>query len=143
MSLVGELNYFLGLQVKQENDGIFISQAKYAKNLVKKFGLEGSKAARAPMSTCAKIHKDSSGKDVDQTLYRSMIRSLLYLTASRPDITFAIKVCARFQNYLNESYLQAVKTIIKYVYCAIDYGLQYTYDTNTNLVGFSDADWAK
>ncbi|CAL8999973.1 unnamed protein product [Prunus brigantina] len=102
MSLVGELNYFLGLQIKQCHDGIFVSQSKYAKNLVTKFGLEGAKSARTPMSTSAKIlhkqiHRDLHGKSVDQTLYRSMIGSLLYLTASRPDISDLplISLCSR------------------------------------------------
>ncbi|CAL8162045.1 unnamed protein product [Prunus armeniaca] len=142
MSLVGELNYFLGLQIKQSHDGIFVSQSKYAKKLVTKFGLEGAKSARTPMSTSAKIHRDLHGKSVDQTLYRSMIRSLLYLTASRPDISFSVGVCARFQSDPKESHLFAVKRIIKYVSGTIEFGLWYTYDTCVNLVGYSDADWA-
>ncbi|KAK0574928.1 hypothetical protein LWI29_031062 [Acer saccharum] len=81
MSLVGELSYFLGLQIRQMHDGIFITQAKYAKNLVKKFGLEKAKHCDTPMSTTLKLSKDASGKSVEQTLYRGMIGSLLYLTA--------------------------------------------------------------
>ncbi|XP_068344146.1 uncharacterized mitochondrial protein AtMg00810-like [Pyrus communis] len=142
MSLVGELNYFFGLQVKQENDGIFISQTKYGKNLEKKFSLEGSKAARFLMNIYAKIHEDSSGKDVDQTLYRSMIGSLLYLTASRLDITFSIRVCALFRSYPKESHLQAVKGVIKYLGGTTNYRFYYIHDTNINLVGYIDADWA-
>ncbi|CAL2260119.1 unnamed protein product [Prunus armeniaca] len=142
MSLVGELNYFLGLQIKQSHDGIFVSQSKYAKNLVTKFGLEGAKSARTPMSTSAKIHRDLHGKSVDQTLYRSMIGSLLYLTANKPDISFSVGVCARFQSDPKESHLFAVKRIIKYVSGTSEFGLWYTYDTCVNLVGYSDADWA-
>ncbi|CAL9026178.1 unnamed protein product [Prunus brigantina] len=142
MSLVGELNYFLGLQIKQSHDGIFLSQSKYAKKFVTKFGLEGAKSARTPMSTSAKIHRDLHGKSVDQTLYRSMIRSLFYLTASRPDISFSVGVCARFQSDPKESHLFAVKRIIKYVSGTIGFGLWYTYDTCVNLVGYSDVDWA-
>ncbi|CAL2227893.1 unnamed protein product [Prunus armeniaca] len=111
MSLVGELNYFLGLQIKQSHDGIFVSQSKYAKILVKKFGLEAAKSAITPMSTGAKIHRDLHGKSVDQTLYRSMIGSLLYLTASRPDISYSAGVCARFQSDPRESHLFVVKRI--------------------------------
>jgi hypothetical protein len=88
MSMIGELNYFLGLQVKQTAEGIFISQSKYAKDLVKRFGLDGKSRARTPMSTSVKISSDLAGKSVDPSLYRSMIGSLLYLTASRPDIAF-------------------------------------------------------
>jgi hypothetical protein len=93
MSMIGELNYFLGLQVKQTTEGIFISQSKYAKDLVKRFG---KSRARTPVSTSVKISSDLTGKSVDPSLYRSMIGSLLYLTASRPDIAFSVGVCARF-----------------------------------------------
>ena len=85
MSLVGELTYFLGLLVKQMEDTIFISQSKYAKNIVKKFGLDNSGHKRTPTTTYLKLTKDESGISVDQSMYRSMIESLLYLPASRPD----------------------------------------------------------
>ncbi|KAL5537917.1 hypothetical protein UlMin_045747 [Ulmus minor] len=142
MSMVGELNYFLGLQVKQKDDGMFITQSKYAKNLVKKFGLENAKIYNSPMSTTIKISKDDSGISIDSKLYRSMIGSLLYLTASRPDLCYSVGVCARFQSDPKESHLQAVKRIIRYVNGTLDYGLWYSMDTTTDLVGYSDADWA-
>ena len=94
MSMVGELNYFLGLQVKQQKDGIFISQEKYAKNLVKRFSLDFKKHTPTPMRSSVKLSLDATGVDIDPTLYRSMIGSLLYLTASRPDIAFSVAVCA-------------------------------------------------
>ena len=94
MSVVGELNYFLGLQVKQQKDGIFISQEKYAKNLVKRFDLDSKKHSSTPMSSSTKLSLDAVGVEVDPTLYRSMIGSFLYLTMSRPDITFSVGVCA-------------------------------------------------
>ena len=96
MSMVGELNYFLGLQVKQTDSTIYINQEKYAKNLVKRFGLDNATHARTPMAVNAKLTNDSSGESVDVTLYRSMIVCLLYLTASRPDIAFSVGVCSRF-----------------------------------------------
>ena len=92
MSLVGELTYFLGVQVKQMEDSIFLSQIKYAKNIVKKFGMENASHKKTPAPTHLKLSKDESGTSVDQGLYRSIIGSLLYLTASRPDITFAVGV---------------------------------------------------
>jgi len=94
MSMIGELTYFLGMQVKQTSEGIFISQAKYAKDLGKRFGLDGKSHARTPMSINVKISADVTSKQVDPTLYRSMIGNLLYLTASRPDIAFTVVVCA-------------------------------------------------
>ena len=141
MSLMCELTHFLGLQVDQKHDGLFFSQSKYAKDLVKKFGLEDCKIAKSPMSTSVSLQHDPSEKCVDQTLYRSMIGSLLYLTASRPDISYSVGVCARFQSDPKESHLKAVKRIIKYVLGTIDYGIFYTKDTNISIVAFCDADW--
>ena len=96
MSLMGELTYFLGLQVTQMEDSIFLSQSKYAKNIVKKFGMENASHKRTHAPTHLNLSKDTSGANVDQSLYRSMIGSLLYLTANRPDIAFAVGVCARY-----------------------------------------------
>ena len=112
MSMVGELTFFLGLQVKQKKKGIFVSQEKYARNIVKKFGLDSKKHASTPMSSSIKLNVDSSGMKVSPTLYRSIIGSLLYLTASRPDIAFSVGVCARYQAAPKESHLTVVKQII-------------------------------
>ena len=109
MSMVGELNYFLGLQVKQRKDGIFISQEKYAKNIIKRFGLDSKKHTSTPMSSSVKLSLDVVVVDVDLTLYRSMIGSLFYLIASRPVIAFSVEVCARFQATPKESHLTVVK----------------------------------
>ena len=94
MSMVEELTFFLGLQVKQKKEGIFISQEKYARNIVKKFGLDSKKHASTPMSSSTKLNLDPSRVKVSPTLYRSIIGSLLYLTASRSDIAFSVGVCA-------------------------------------------------
>ena len=96
MSMIGELTHFLGLQIRQQDSGIFLSQSKYAKNLVKKFGIESTSSVRTPMSPNVKLNVDLLGKSVDPSLYTSMIGSLLYLTASRPDISYNVGVCARY-----------------------------------------------
>jgi hypothetical protein len=142
MRMIGELNYFLGLQVKQTAEGIFISQSKYARDLVKRFGLDGKSCARTTMSTSVKINSDLVGKSVDSSLYKSMIGSLLYLTANRPDIAFSVGVCARFQANPKESHLTAVKGIIRYVNDTLSYGIWYSRETNLVVAGYSDADWA-
>ncbi|CAM8954199.1 unnamed protein product [Rhodiola kirilowii] len=142
MSMVGEMCYFLGLQVKQKADSIFISQSKYARNLIKKFDLEKATHKRTPAATHVKVTKGEAGTRVDQTLYISMIGSLLYLIASRPDIAHAVGVCARYQANSKESHLMNVKRIIRYICGTTDYGLWYTKDTNSCLVGYCDADWA-
>jgi len=95
-----------------------------------------------PMSTNVKISADLTSKEVDPTLYRSMIGSLLYLMASRPDIAFSVGVCARFQANPKESHLTAIKLIIRYVNAMINYGICFSRETNLVLSGYSDADWA-
>ncbi|CAM8925579.1 unnamed protein product [Rhodiola kirilowii] len=97
MSMVGELKYFLGLQFGQREDGTRIHQQKYVKEILRKFGMESAKTCATPMSPNDTLSKDESSPRVDQTLYRGMIGSLLYLTASRPDILFSVCLCARFQ----------------------------------------------
>ncbi|GJT55507.1 retrovirus-related pol polyprotein from transposon TNT 1-94 [Tanacetum coccineum] len=115
MSMMGELNFFLGLQIKQLEDGIFFNQSKYIKEMLKKFGLEDSKPMKTPMSTETKLTKDEEGESVDNTKYRGMIGSLLYLTASMPDIMFTICLCAHFQEDPKTSHLKAVKRIFRYI----------------------------
>ena len=142
MSMVGELTYFLGLQVKQTDSGIYINQAKYARNLVKRFGLDNAAHPRTPMAANAKLTNDLSSESVDFTLYKSMIGCLLYLTASRPDIAFSVGVCSRFQSNPKVSHLNTVKRIIKYVGGTCDYGLFYSKKSNMSLASFSNSDWA-
>ncbi|XP_050896247.1 uncharacterized mitochondrial protein AtMg00810-like [Lathyrus oleraceus] len=141
MSLVGELTYFLGLQVKQMEDSIFLCQSKYAKNIVKKFGLENASHKRTPAPTHLKLSKDEKGISVDQSLYRSMIGSLLYLTTSRPNITFVVGVCDIYQAEPKVSHINQVKRILKHVNGTCDYGMLCSHDSNSMLVGYCDVDW--
>jgi len=142
MSLMGELNYLLGIQVKQTKEGIFINQAKYIKEIINKFGMLSSKSMSTPMSPACRLDKDENGSNVDQKLYIGMIRSLLYLTASRPDILYSICVCARFQSSPKETHMLAVKRIIKYLKGTSNLGIWYSKHSTLNLIGFSDADYA-
>jgi hypothetical protein len=86
MSLLGELSFFLGLQIRQRNQGIFISQTKYIREMIKRFGMEDGKSVITPMQTRCKLSKDDDSNSTDQRQYRSMIGSLLYVTSSRPDV---------------------------------------------------------
>ncbi|XP_070027197.1 uncharacterized mitochondrial protein AtMg00810-like isoform X2 [Nicotiana sylvestris] len=115
MSMMGELNFFLGLQIKQSHNGTMIHQQKYAKELIKRFKMEESKEINTPIATATKLDIDEPGSSVDQKLYRGMIGSLLYLSASRPDIVFSVGLCARFQANPKESHLTAVKRILRYL----------------------------
>jgi hypothetical protein len=115
MSMIVELSYFLGLQIKQMKNGTFVSQGKYIKDMINKFGLQDAKPISTPMGTNGQLDSDASGNMVDQKLYRSMIRSLLYVTTSRPDVMFSVCMCARFQASPRESHLKATKRILRYL----------------------------
>ena len=143
MSLVGELPYFLGLQVRKTISGTFVSQAKYAKNLVNKFKFDSEKNRKTSIGTHENIIGDEASNGVDQTLYRSMIGSLMYLIGSRPDLCYSVGVYVRYQASPKESHLLAIKKIIKYVSEIAKYGLWYTHDTTAILVGYCDVDWAR
>ncbi|KAK8499663.1 hypothetical protein V6N12_002135 [Hibiscus sabdariffa] len=119
----------------------FINQAKYIKEKLKKFGLENVKPQAAHMSSSIKLDKDEGGKCVDSKIYRSMIGSLLYLTASRPDIMFSVCLCARFQAHPKESHLKAVKRIFRYLKDTPSLGLWYPRDSTFDLHAYSDTDY--
>ncbi|KAJ9566731.1 hypothetical protein OSB04_002697 [Centaurea solstitialis] len=142
MSMMGELTFFLGLQVRQTPQGIFINQSKYTLDILKRFDFTGPKSASTPMSTSFQLDADTSGNPVDQKVYRAIIGSLLYLTASRPDIMFATCVCARFQCDPRESHLGAVKRILKYLKGTPNFGLWYPKDSGFELTAFTDSDHA-
>ena len=142
MSMIGELSFFLGLQIKQIKKGTFVCQSKYVKDIWKKFGMEDAKPIKTPMATNGNLDLDEGGNPVDQKLYCSMICSLLYLTASRPDIMFNVRMCARFQAAPREYHLTAVKHILRYLKLTPNIGLWYPKGAHFDLVGFSDSDYA-
>ncbi|GJX90874.1 putative ribonuclease H-like domain-containing protein, partial [Tanacetum coccineum] len=141
MSSMGELTFFLGLQVKQQPDGIFISQDKYVADILKKFDFCSIKTATTPIESNKPLVKDEDGVDVDVHVYRSMIGSLMYLTASRPDIMFAVCACARFQVTPKASHLNAVKRIFRYLKHQPKLGLWYPRDSPFELEDFSNSDY--
>ncbi|GJW33872.1 retrovirus-related pol polyprotein from transposon TNT 1-94 [Tanacetum coccineum] len=109
MSMMGELKFFLGIQIHQSPRGIFINQAKYAQKILKKHGMTSCDSIGTPMAT-KHLDADLSGTPVDQTKYRSMVGALMYLTASRPDIVHATCYCARYQAKPTKKYLTEVKS---------------------------------
>ncbi|GJT70817.1 putative ribonuclease H-like domain-containing protein [Tanacetum coccineum] len=142
MSSMGELTFFLGLQVKQTTAGIFLSQDKYVKDILNKFDFRTIKPASTPIEAHKSLGKDEEGEDVDVHLYRSMIGCLMYLTASRPDIMFAVCLCARFQVTPKVSHMHAVKRIFRYLKHQPKLGLWYPKDSPFHLEAFSDSDYA-
>ncbi|XP_050917843.1 uncharacterized mitochondrial protein AtMg00810-like [Lathyrus oleraceus] len=134
-SLVSELTYFLGLQVKQMDETIFVSQTKYSKSILKKFLMENASHKRTPSQTHLKLTKDEKGVNVDQSIYKSKIGSLWYLTTSRPDIRFVVEVCVRYQSKPKMSHITQVKRILKYINETSDYGMLYSHNANSLLTG--------
>nr|GEZ33309.1 putative ribonuclease H-like domain-containing protein [Tanacetum cinerariifolium] len=142
MSFMGELTIFLGLQVKQKKDGIFISQDKYVAEILRKFRLTEGKSTSTPIDTKKPLLKDPDGEDVDVHTYRSMIGSLMYLTSSRPDIMFAVCACTCFQVTPKALHFHAVKRIFRYLKGKPHLGLWYPKDLPFDLVAYSDSDYA-
>jgi len=142
MSMMGELKFFLGIQVNQFKDGVYVHQTKYTKELLKKFKLEDCKLMNTPMHPTCILSKEDTGTKVDQKLYRGTIDSLLYLTASRPYILFSVCLCGRFQSNPRESHLTVVKRILRYLKGTTNLGILYRKSLDYKLVGFCDADFA-
>jgi hypothetical protein len=140
MSMMGELKYFLGFQVKQLQEGTFISQTKYTQDILTKFGMKDAKHIKTPMGTNEHLDLKTRGKSIDQKVYRSMIGSLLFLCASRPDIMLSVCMCARFQADPKEVHLRAVKRILRYLVHTPKFGLWYPKGSTFDLIGYSDAD---
>ena len=129
MIMVGELNFFLELQIRQLKDDIFLSQSKYARELMKKFGLHSTMYFRTPMSTTTKLYNDSFRRDVEKKFYGSIIESLLYLTTSHPNISFSMGACVKYQLNPKESHLTSIKRIIQYISGTLHYGLWCHFDS--------------
>ncbi|GKB83706.1 retrovirus-related pol polyprotein from transposon TNT 1-94 [Tanacetum coccineum] len=142
MSMMGQMSFFLGLQISQNPRGIFINQSKYANEILKKFDFHKSDPVDTPMVERSKLDEDLSGIPVDQTRYRSMVGSLMYLTASRPDLVFAVCMCARYQSKPTKKHLDAVKRVFRYLQGTINMGLWYPKDTAMALTAYADADHA-
>ena len=141
MSSLGEMTTFLGLQVKQSSIGILLHQRKYVDDMLEKFGVTDATAANTPMAEKVLLSDDPEGEPVDQTYYRSMIGSLMYLTASRPDILFAVCQCARQQAHPKLSHYNVVKRIFKYLKGTPKLGLWYPKNREFELYAFADSNF--
>nr|KYP39127.1 Retrovirus-related Pol polyprotein from transposon TNT 1-94 [Cajanus cajan] len=139
MSMMGELKFFLGLQIVQSDEGIKIHQTKYTKELLKKYKMDDTKPMKTPMHPSTTLGLDEDSPDIDSTMYRGMVGSLLYLTASRPD---SICVCARFQVRPKEVHLQAIKCILRYLKGTAKLGINFYRSHNFSLLGYCDVDYA-
>ncbi|GKA59649.1 retrovirus-related pol polyprotein from transposon TNT 1-94 [Tanacetum coccineum] len=143
MSMMGQMSFFLGLQVSQSPGGIFINQAKYALETLKKYGMDLSDPVDTPMVDRLKLDEDLMGIPVDQTRFRGMVGSLMYLTASRPDLVFAVCMCARYQAKPTKKHFEAIKRVFRYLKGTINMGLWLFEKYNAmSLTAYADADHA-
>nr|GEV09122.1 retrovirus-related Pol polyprotein from transposon TNT 1-94 [Tanacetum cinerariifolium] len=138
--MMGKISFFLGLQISQSPRGIFINQSKYAFESLKKYSFESCDPVDTPMVEKSKLDEDKEGKAVDPSHYRGMIGTLLYLTASRPDLQFVICMCAWYQARLTEKHIHVVKRIFRYLCGTVNLGLWYSKDSSVALTAFADAD---
>nr|GEZ19847.1 retrovirus-related Pol polyprotein from transposon TNT 1-94 [Tanacetum cinerariifolium] len=142
MSMMGQMSFFLGLQISQNPRGIFINQAKYAFEIVKKYDFDSSTPLDTSMTERPKLDENIGGKLVDPIRYRGMVGYLMYLTASRPDIVFVVCMCARYQAKTTKMHLHAIKRIFCYLKGTLNMGLWYPKDSGFALTAFADADYA-
>ncbi|KAL5748152.1 hypothetical protein ACOSQ2_025449 [Xanthoceras sorbifolium] len=141
MTNLGLLHYFLGIEVKQTEEGIIISQQKYAKDLLKKFRMDSVVPCTTPMETNLKLRKDDESEEVDASHYRSLVGSLMYLTATRPNLMFAVSMLSRFMTLPKKSHWEAGKRILRYVVGTVGHGIHYKRKQEPILIGYSDSDW--
>ncbi|GAA0144242.1 transmembrane signal receptor [Lithospermum erythrorhizon] len=141
MSDLGEMSYFLGIEIKQRQNEVFICQEKYAKELLKKFNMENCKIMDSPMCQKEKLCKDDGSEKVEESHYRSLIGCLMYLT-TRLDILYVVSVLSRFMNCANGANLKAAKRVIRYVKGTLNFGVKFCSSQSFELQGYSNCDWA-
>jgi len=142
MSDLGLMHYFLGIEVVQSGKGIFISQKKYIKEILERFQMMDCNPVNTPVELGLKLHKDPTGKKVDSTLYKQIVGSLMYLTATRPDIMYFVSLINRYMENPTEMHLLAAKRILRYLQGTRDFGLVYKKSEKSNLLGYTDSDYA-
>lgn len=142
MTDLGLMHYFLGLEVMQVSDGIFISQAKYAMDILKRFHLDTCNPIKTPVEIRLRFDKCDNGESVNPTYYRRLVGTLRYLTSTRPDIVYGVGIISRFMEKPSQVHLQAAKRILRYVKGTSSHGIYYGSDSHCTLVGYTDSDWA-
>eukprot|EP00253_Pinus_taeda_P033358 PITA_33358 len=141
MTDLGFLRYFLGIEVDQSENGVFISQDKYLEAVLKRFNMQTSKGAVTPTVMGLKLTKEDNSKDFDAKLYKSIVGSLMYLTATRPDIMHVVSLISRFMERLKETHWQEAKRILRYVNGMKGFGILYSSSESFMLTGYTDNDW--
>jgi hypothetical protein len=140
MTDMGPLHFFLGLEISQDESGIKLSQAKYARDLLERFHMTDCKSASTPFLSGIKLDDGGETPLVDNTLYRQLVGRLLYLTHSRPDLSYAVGAVSRFMQEPHELHWKAAKRILRYVQGTITFGIHYATYSTLDLIGFTDSD---
>ncbi|GKV18362.1 hypothetical protein SLEP1_g28758 [Rubroshorea leprosula] len=141
MTDIGLMSYYLGIEVKQNEDGIFISQEAYAKKVLEKFEMENCKSVSTPIGCGTRLSKYDESTKVDPSLYRSLVGNLRYLTCTRPDILYGVGLVSRYMEAPTSTHMKVAKRVLRYIKSTVDYGLTYSFSTNFQLYGYSDSDW--
>ncbi|GKV31585.1 hypothetical protein SLEP1_g40262 [Rubroshorea leprosula] len=141
MTDIGLMSYDLGIEVKQNEDGIFISQEAYAKKVLEKFEMANCKPVSTPIACGTRLSKYDESTKVDPSLYRSLVGNLRYLTCTRPDILYGVGLVSRYMEAPTSTHMKMAKRVLRYIKGTIDYGLTYSFSTNFKLYGYSDNDW--
>ncbi|CAM8956466.1 unnamed protein product [Rhodiola kirilowii] len=142
MTDMGDLHFFLGISVTKNQDGLLLSQDKYAREILQKAGLSDCNPCKTPVDTSAKLGQDAGEQVSDPTLYRSLAGALQYLTFTRQDISYAVQQCCLFMHDPREKHFSSLKRILRYIKGTISLGLQLSRSSITDLSAYSDADWA-
>ncbi|CAJ2650469.1 unnamed protein product [Trifolium pratense] len=142
MTDLGRMRYFLGVEIKQSDSGIFIYQQKYAQDIILKFGMENCNKVCSPIVPGNRLMKDENGKTVDATVYRQLTGSLMYLLATRPDLAFSVCLIAIYMERPTKLNLAAAKRVLRYIQDTLNFGILYTRSNDCELKGWTDSDYA-
>ena len=141
MKDLGSLHYCLGLEVCRDTGQTFLTPGKYARNLLEKFGMDQCRSAATPLQQNLKLNSDDGTKEIDATMYKQLVSSLIYLTTTRPDLAYFVSVLSQFMSKPLESHWIAAKSVLRYLCGTVNYGILYTDVSDVTLAGFSDSDW--
>ncbi|XP_071704493.1 uncharacterized mitochondrial protein AtMg00810-like [Rutidosis leptorrhynchoides] len=141
MTDLGEMKFFLGIEVLQRVDGIFICQRKYASEILDRFGMMDVNVVHNPLTVGFKVVKDEDGLKIDSTQFKQIVGSLMYLSATRPDIMFAVSLISRFMSSPTQLHFSVAKRILRYIKATMDYGVFYKRGSSSELIGYADSDY--